>query len=90
MKIIKIILKIIAISLGGYDEVPETTGQNMAEFARDGLVNVVGGCCGTTPDHIRFVEEGQQGDHVLVHGQAQDIAEFDHDDLINVATNDDQ
>jgi len=42
-------------TFGGYDELPEETGKNMMEFARDGLVNVVGGCCGTTPDHIREV-----------------------------------
>ena len=42
-------------TFGGYDELPEVTGQNMKEFSRDGLVNVVGGCCGTTPDHIREI-----------------------------------
>ena len=41
-------------TFGGYDETPETTGRNMMEFARDGLVNIAGGCCGTTPDHIRY------------------------------------
>ena len=44
------------IILGGYDETPETTGKNMQEFARDGLVNIVGGCCGTTPEHIRYLK----------------------------------
>ena len=39
-------------TFGGYDELPEITGKNMMEFARDGLVSVVGG---TTPDHIRKV-----------------------------------
>ncbi len=39
----------------GYDEKPEDTGSALAGFARDGLVNMVGGCCGTTPDHIREV-----------------------------------
>ncbi len=38
---------------GGYDESPETMAGTIAEFARSGLVNIVGGCCGTTPDHIR-------------------------------------
>ena len=36
-------------------------GKNMAEFARDGLVNVVGGCCGTTPHHIREVRRQCDG-----------------------------
>ena len=42
-------------ALGGYDERPEDTSRLLAEFARDGLVNVVGGCCGTTPDHVRAI-----------------------------------
>ena len=48
-------------TFGGYDEDPQTTGRNMAEFARAGLVNVVGGCCGTTPDHIREVRRMTEG-----------------------------
>ena len=39
----------------GYDETPEHTGGAVGGFARDGLVNMVGGCCGTTPDHIAAV-----------------------------------
>lgn len=38
--------------LGAYDEQPHTTGALVGEWAQDGLVNVVGGCCGTTPPHI--------------------------------------
>src|SRR6476469_5793004 len=38
---------------GLHDEQPEDTSRLLAEFARDGLVNVVGGCCGTTPEHVR-------------------------------------
>lgn len=41
-------------TFGDYDETPETTASHIREFAEDGLVNVVGGCCGTTPDHIRL------------------------------------
>lgn len=37
---------------GEYDETPAMTAQLVGEFMRDGLVNIVGGCCGTTPDHI--------------------------------------
>ena len=36
----------------GFDETPEVTGSMLAEFARAGFVNIVGGCCGTTPEHI--------------------------------------
>jgi 5-methyltetrahydrofolate--homocysteine methyltransferase len=38
--------------LGAYDEEPHTTGGFIAEWAETGLINVVGGCCGTTPPHI--------------------------------------
>ena len=36
----------------GFDETPEITGAMLAEFAQAGFLNIVGGCCGTTPDHI--------------------------------------
>ena len=42
-------------AFGAYDEGPEETAAQLADFARDGLVNAVGGCCGTTPDHIRAI-----------------------------------
>uniref|UniRef100_UPI003AAE88BE methionine synthase n=1 Tax=Centroberyx gerrardi TaxID=166262 RepID=UPI003AAE88BE len=44
-------------TFGGYDETPEVTASNLKEFAMDGLVNIVGGCCGTTPGHIRAISE---------------------------------
>lgn len=44
-------------AFGQYDEGPEDTAAQVADFARAGLVNVVGGCCGTTPDHIRAIAE---------------------------------
>jgi len=42
---------------GGYDESPEFMARQIETFAREGLVNIVGGCCGTTPDHIRAFAE---------------------------------
>jgi 5-methyltetrahydrofolate--homocysteine methyltransferase len=39
--------------LGGYDETPEQMAKVIHEFAANGWVNVVGGCCGTTPDHVK-------------------------------------
>jgi 5-methyltetrahydrofolate--homocysteine methyltransferase len=42
-------------AFGGYDESPEHTAALLREFAEQGWVNVVGGCCGTTPDHIRAI-----------------------------------
>lgn len=46
---------------GMYDESPEATARMIAEFADAGLVNVVGGCCGTTPAHIRAIAEAVAG-----------------------------
>jgi 5-methyltetrahydrofolate--homocysteine methyltransferase len=40
---------------GQYDETPDYMARLIGEFARDGLVNVVGGCCGTTPEHIAAI-----------------------------------
>ncbi|POR44771.1 methionine synthase [Methylobacterium sp. V23] len=42
---------------GLYDESPEAMGKLVGEFATAGLVNMVGGCCGTTPDHIRAIAQ---------------------------------
>ena len=42
---------------GKYDESPEYMAAQIEEFAREGLVNIVGGCCGSTPDHIRAIAE---------------------------------
>ena len=41
----------------GFDEGPNDTASFLNEFARSGFVNVVGGCCGTTPDHIRAIAQ---------------------------------
>jgi 5-methyltetrahydrofolate--homocysteine methyltransferase len=40
---------------GEYDETPEHMGEDMHDFLASGFVNIVGGCCGTTPDHIRHI-----------------------------------
>ncbi|XP_033000232.1 methionine synthase isoform X2 [Lacerta agilis] len=44
-------------TFGGYDETPEVTAKHLKDFALDGLVNIVGGCCGTTPAHIWKIAE---------------------------------
>lgn len=43
------------LSATGYDETPEMTALHLSQFAGGGLVNMVGGCCGTTPDHIQAI-----------------------------------
>ncbi len=48
-------------AFGGYDETPEMMAAQIAEWARSGLVNIVGGCCGTTPAHIRAVANAVTG-----------------------------
>ncbi|WP_018235815.1 methionine synthase [Ensifer sp. BR816] len=45
---------------GRYDESPEAMAAQIEEFARDGLVNIVGGCCGSTPAHIRAIADAVQ------------------------------
>ena len=42
-------------ALGGYDETPNDMAEVLGDFARDGLFNIVGGCCGTTPEHIAAI-----------------------------------
>jgi len=49
--------------MGTHDEQPRDTSRFLREFAQDGLVNVVGGCCGTTPEHVKAITD-------LVEGQA--------------------
>ena len=46
---------------GRYDESPKTMAALIGEFADSGLVNIVGGCCGTTPDHIRAIAAAVAG-----------------------------
>ncbi len=46
---------------GGYDEQPHDTSGVLGDFAREGLLNVVGGCCGTTPDHVRAIVAAVDG-----------------------------
>jgi 5-methyltetrahydrofolate--homocysteine methyltransferase len=41
----------------GFDETPDVTSRLLHEFAAEGLVNIVGGCCGTTPDHIGAIQQ---------------------------------
>lgn len=42
---------------GEYDQGPEEMGKQIEEFLKEGLVNIIGGCCGTTPDHIKVIAE---------------------------------
>jgi 5-methyltetrahydrofolate--homocysteine methyltransferase len=44
-------------TMGEYDEQPEQTAHFLEDWAQEGFVNIVGGCCGTTPDHIKHIAE---------------------------------
>lgn len=44
-------------AMGEYDETPEMTAEIIAGFAQNGWINIVGGCCGTTPEHIKAIAE---------------------------------
>jgi 5-methyltetrahydrofolate--homocysteine methyltransferase len=48
-------------AMGEYDEHPADTAHFIEEWAKEGFVNIVGGCCGTTPDHIRHIAEHVKG-----------------------------
>ena len=48
-------------AMGGYDETPENFSMNAKKFCEDGLVNMIGGCCGTTPDYIAALWNGVKG-----------------------------
>jgi len=48
-------------AFGGYDETPADMSRMLREFAESGLLNLVGGCCGTTPAHIRAIAEAVAG-----------------------------
>lgn len=46
--------------MGEYDETPQDMAKNVEPFAKEGLVTIVGGCCGTTPDHIKVKESSHK------------------------------
>jgi 5-methyltetrahydrofolate--homocysteine methyltransferase len=48
-------------AFGGYDETPEDMARDLRGFAEAGLLNLVGGCCGTTPEHIAAIAEAMRG-----------------------------
>ena len=44
-------------AFGHYDQTPEEMGSQVESYLKEGLVNIVGGCCGTTPDHIKVIAD---------------------------------
>lgn len=47
--------------MGGYDETPQDMAEALKEWAESGLINIVGGCCGTSPAHIKIIAEAVAG-----------------------------
>ena len=58
----------------GYDETPAETSRMLGEFAESGFVNIVGGCCGTTPEHIRAIVDAVRGVAPRRVGQKAELA----------------
>ena len=58
--------------MGEYDETPEQMATLLKDWANDGLVNIVGGCCGTTPDHIRAIAQA------MAKYKPRQVPEVDH------------
>jgi len=48
-------------AFGGYDETPDMLADEIGDWAKAGIVNIVGGCCGTSPDHIRAIAKAVEG-----------------------------
>jgi 5-methyltetrahydrofolate--homocysteine methyltransferase len=48
-------------AFGGYDETPQMLADEIREWGEAGIINIAGGCCGTSPDHIRAIAEALQG-----------------------------
>jgi 5-methyltetrahydrofolate--homocysteine methyltransferase len=48
-------------AFGEYDETPGETADMLTEWAESGIVNILGGCCGTTPEHIRLIADATRG-----------------------------
>jgi 5-methyltetrahydrofolate--homocysteine methyltransferase len=44
-------------AFGQYDETPEDMAEQIKEFVDKGLINIIGGCCGTTPEHIKAIAD---------------------------------
>jgi len=60
-------------AMGGYDETPANFGVNVKNFALEGLVNMVGGCCGTTPSYIKELAKSVRGIKPRVVPKASDL-----------------
>jgi 5-methyltetrahydrofolate--homocysteine methyltransferase len=63
-------------AFGGYDEQPDVTSKYLREFAEAGLANILGGCCGTTPEHIHAIATAVDGLRPRLLPQAERVPRF--------------
>src|SRR5580704_14768836 len=73
-------------AFGGYDEEPRDTAHHLREFAAEGLVNIVGGCCGTTLAHIAAIAEAVRGGHRAVPRAASGITRLSGLEVFEITT----
>ena len=72
-------------AMGSYTETPEIVAGHLREFAQAGLVNLVGGCCGTTPEHVRAIADAVKGIAPrAIPAPAADVAEFSGMDPLRI------
>ena len=64
--------------MGQYDEAPEYTAKHIKELAQKGWINIAGGCCGTTPEHIKAVAQALDGIAPRIYSQRAAHAELDN------------
>lgn len=64
------------LSPSGFDETPHITAAHIASLVQDGLLNLVGGCCGTTPEHIQAIHDSVQGLPPRVPGQPSEVPTY--------------
>ena len=64
--------------MGQYDEAPEYTAKHIKELAQKGWINIAGGCCGTTPEHIKAVAQALEGIAPRTYSQQAAHAELDN------------
>lgn len=80
--------------MGEYDESPAFTAQCLQNMAREGLLNIAGGCCGTTPEHIRAIHDAMTGipprqpqsptSHLVVSGLEPVVVDKNQNNFINI------
>ena len=50
-------------AFGEYEESPELMGKYVGDWSKNGYINIIGGCCGTTPEHVKIMKQKVQNNH---------------------------